>query len=208
MSSSDRVLAGTPTGDGSVTLLVAPQRHHDAATRAALDEARAEGRAQGHAEGLAQGRAEVEQAVAHLADDLEVGLAALREDVAAQHEQLAAALEQRVLACVRAVLDREPDDAGRGLLHAVTRDVAAVDAPALVVHVAPQRLEPVRAGLSGAAGVEVTADESLGPDDARVLAPTVDVDLRRERLLTELGVLLEAGSPLGALVPDQGHADG
>lgn len=208
MSSSERVLSLPVPQADAVTLLAAPQRHHDAATRAALDEARAEARVAGHAEGLAQGRAELAAAADAIAGALDAGVAELRAELAAQHAGLAEALERRVLAAVRAVLDREPDDAGRGLIDAVHRVVADLDAPALEVRVAPCRLELASRSLRDVAGVEVVADPALEAHDARVLAPTVDVDLRRERLLVELASLLEAGTPLGELDLRGGSEDG
>lgn len=208
MSSSDRVLSGHAPDATAVALLDAPQRHHDAATRAALEEARAAGFAEGLAQGTARGRSELATAAAELGGDVRDQVAALREDVAAQHSALAVALEQRVLAAVRAVLGREPDDEGRALLDALRRVVADVDAPRLEVRVAPDRLELVRTGLADVAGLDVVADDGLGAGDARVLAPTVDVDLRRERLLDELAALLCDGPPLGELVTEREPCDG
>ena len=127
-----------------------------------------------------------------------------RIDGATPLAALAAALEARVLDAVRAVLGHEPDGAGRALVAALRAAVAQVDAPDLEVRVPAAREDVVVAALVDHPHATVVVDPALGPDDAVVAGPAVDVDLRRTRLLAELAAVLDAGEPLGPLAPGEG----
>lgn len=218
MSSPDAPVAATawPAGrrvlghvapDGAPTVLGAPPRRLDDATRQLLERARAEARAQGHAEGLAQGRAELDATTDAVRAAVDAGVQELSGAVRDQHEALAVALESRVLDAVRAVLGHEPDDGGRALVAALRSAVAGIDAPTLEVRVPADRSEVVIAALADHPSAVVVVDPSLGPDDAAVTGPSVDVDLRRSRLLEELAEVLAASRALGPVAAGEGADD-
>jgi flagellar biosynthesis/type III secretory pathway protein FliH len=207
MSSRDNLLLSDRgyDVDAAPVVVSAPAQRIDDSTRALLTSEHQRGVAEGRAAGLADGRRELEAAAAGLGQSVEAGFARLDAMLREQHEALAAALESRVLAAVRAVLGNEPVD-GPGLVVALRSAIAGIESTTVEVSVPRAHEVLAREALAGVSGLSVRVDESLGAHDAVVTGDAVTVDLRRERLLEELAQVLAGGAPLGPLGEGDGDA--
>lgn len=197
-----RILADTPLA-AEPTVLAPPSRELDDATRQLLDRERAAAHAAGVEEGFARATEQARRETAVLAAAVRGATAEVVATLAAQHDALATALGERVLAATAAVLGREPDDDGRALVERLVAVVAELDDPQLVVRIAGARAGLVAEALADDA-VEVVDDATLGPDEARISGAFVDVDLRVGTLLAALDEVLADHAPLGPVPPGPG----
>lgn len=143
---------------------------------AAIEAARAEGHAQAMADARRAATEDDERLAAAVNHAIETALQVHRDERAAE----AAATVELALRIAREVAGATIDDHGHALAARIRTALALVDDAPVVVEVAPDRVERLRAALSDRRGVEVAGDARLGRDEARVSGPWSSADLTAE----------------------------
>ena len=159
--------------------LAAPNPAFDPAVTAALQEAydrgRREGEAAGYAAGTASAGTEISRAVGVVQAALQqtvAACAAARQHESAQVVELAAAI-------AKVVVGREPSLEAEHLLARVREALAVVDDPTIAIAANGADVAVLAAGLADVVGLDVTADPTVAPGEARVVGRWASVELTR-----------------------------
>jgi len=148
----------------------------DDAVAAMIDAAAAEAYQRGLRDGRRRGIEQVELA----ADVLRSALATATDELRSVHRDAAAMALEAGMQVAEFVLGRVPHDEGHGLAGLVAEAVDEMDDEQLTVAVSPGDREAVVARLAGAVGIDVVADERLGPGEARIVGRWVAAEFSRD----------------------------
>lgn len=178
-----------PSLAGEPRTLGAPEPSLDAAMSALLEQVAADAYARGVRDGAAQASGAIEASVMQLLAAIARAAGELRQVAADADVQLA-------LEIARAVLDREPADAGQDLLDRILAALAAVDDDGLTVQLNPQDAAAIGAELERLAAlhgtpVRVSPEPAMAPGDARVVGRWSRADLGRDAAFAAVQQLCE-----------------
>lgn len=177
VTSLSRVLRQPALGPERLTVAVPDPIAIDPVVRERVEQATADAYERGHAEGLAVGRAQAHGEVEFIADAIRGAAEDAAGRLAAARAERAGEIVELALEIARTVLGREPDDGGQVLLERVRAALEQLDDEPLRVMVSPSMAEVLAGGLDAMRGVEVVADDSLQPGEARVQGPWARADL-------------------------------
>lgn len=174
--------------------LAGPRPVLDPAMAEVLEHAVAEAEARGRREGELAGRADAQASIERGAAAISAALDAVRAEAASQREAACAASLELVGAVARDVVGRTPPDEATAVLDRVTAAVALLDEDTLEVRLHPDDHE-LLATATIDRRLELVADPTLSPGDARVAGRWGGAELTRRALLeAALAALDEEGS--------------
>lgn len=169
--------------DTKVHRLAPPVPVLDPPTAAAVDQVVADARVEafrdGEAAGRAAARAELDRAVAAVTAALEQ----TRDELRSGRDAMSRASLDLAHAVATAVLDRTPAPEALEVFESVRRAVALLDDAPLRVHLGVDDAR-VLEGADVDGHLEIVADATIAPGEARVVGPSSGAELTRSALVT------------------------
>jgi flagellar biosynthesis/type III secretory pathway protein FliH len=165
-----------------VRRLGAPDPVLDPAMASVVAAAAADAEARGYREGERAGRGAAEAAAQRGAAAIAGAVQAVHEEIRSQREAACRATLEVAERLAREVVGRTPPDDAMVVLDRVRQVIAALDDDRLEIRVHPDD-EAALAGHLDDARLQLVADSSVAPGDARVLGAWGGAELTREALL-------------------------